>query len=58
MKKRIFRISVLAVLFCAMLTGQAFAEEKKYSIDKLMPSESVTEDQLKEIYEELRKELA
>ena len=58
MKKRIFRISVLAVLFCAMLTGQAFAEEKKYSIDKLMPSESVTEDQLKEIYEAMRKEMA
>ena len=58
MKKRIFRISVLAVLFCAMLMGQAFAEEKKYSIDKLMPSESVTEDQLKEIYEVMRKEIA
>ncbi len=58
MKKRIVRISVLAVLFCAMLTGQAFAEEKKYSIDKLMPSESVTEDQLKEMHEAMRKEIA
>ncbi len=57
MKQKIFRISVLAVLFCGMFMGQVLAKEKSYSIDKLVPRDSRTDDQLKELNETLKKEI-